>query len=157
MKVENKIKTSHDVINALANSEKYKHYRPLKVLLQYKEFLNLLNLNHQQMITKLFIKNNTLVILVKHHIAYMELNHDNTKKMIKSLIKNYTLAKPMSNFAKVENIKILNDKNFTSKNSIFIEHKNTHLELSNGDFRNHFKNPILYNKFEELRKLIKNA
>ncbi|EAK0823718.1 hypothetical protein A9458_07220 [Campylobacter lari] len=115
------------------------------------------NHNHQQMITKLFIKNNTLIILVKHHIAYMELNHDNTKKMIKSLIKNYTLAKPMSNFAKVENIKILSDKNFISKNSIFADHKKTHLELSNGNFKNHFENPILYNKFEELRKLIKNA
>ncbi|XMD57317.1 hypothetical protein CLC19222_00501 [Campylobacter lari subsp. concheus] len=109
------------------------------------------------MITKLFIKNNTLIILVKHHIAYMELNHDNTKKMIKSLIKNYTLARPMSNFAKVENIKILSDQNFISKNKIFNEHKKAHLELSNGNFKNSFENPILHNKFEELRKLIKNA
>ncbi|EGK8023075.1 hypothetical protein A0Y64_003825 [Campylobacter lari] len=157
MEVKNDIKTSRDVIDIFVNSEKYKHYRPLKALLQYKEFLNLFNHNHQQMITKLFIKNNTLIILVKHHIAYMELNHDNTKKTIKSLIKNYTLAKPMSNFAKVENIKILSDKNFISKNSIFADHKKTHLELSNGNFKNHFENPILYNKFEELRKLIKNA
>ncbi|AJD01395.1 Uncharacterised protein [Campylobacter lari] len=157
MEVKKKIKTCRYIIDVFANSEKYKHYRPLKALLQYKEFLNLFNHNHRQMITKLFIKNDTLIILVKHHIAYMELNHDNTKKIIKSLIKNYTLAKPMSNFAKVKNIKILSDKNFISNNSIFVEHKKTHLELSNGNFKNHFKNPILYNKFEELRKLIKNA
>ncbi|WP_257404527.1 hypothetical protein [Campylobacter lari] len=149
-----KIKTSHYIINELAD---FKHYKPLKIFFQYKEFLNLFNCNHQQMITKLFIKNNTLIILVKHHIAYMELNHDNTKKMIKSLIKNYTLARPMSNFAKVENIKILSDQNFISKNKIFNEHKKAHLELSNGNFKNSFENPILHNKFEELRKLIKNA
>ncbi|EAK0951124.1 hypothetical protein A0Y36_06770 [Campylobacter lari] len=98
-----------------------------------------------------------MIILVKHHIAYMELNHDNTKKMIKSLIKNYTLARPMSNFANVENIKILNDQNFISKNNTTNEHKKVHLELSNGNFKNNFENPILHNKFEELRKLIKNA
>ncbi|MCV3419032.1 hypothetical protein L8V92_07110 [Campylobacter lari] len=149
-----KIKTSNYIINELAD---FKHYKPLKIFFQYKEFLNLFNYNHQQMITKLFIKNNTLIILVKHHIAYMELNHDNTKKMIKSLIKNYTLARPMSNFAKVENIKILSDQNFISKNKIFNEHKKAHLELSNGNFKNSFENPILHNKFEELRKLIKNA
>ncbi|OCX43505.1 hypothetical protein A7X81_00465 [Campylobacter ornithocola] len=149
-----KIKTSYYIINELAD---FKHYKPLKIFFHYKEFLKLFNHNHQQMITKLFIKNNTLIILVKHHIAYMELNHDNTKKMIKSLIKNYTLANPMSNFAKVENIKILSDKNFIMKNSIFTVHKKNYLELSNGDFKNHFKNPILYNKFEELRKLIKHA
>ncbi|EAI4484263.1 hypothetical protein YZ31_06545 [Campylobacter lari] len=63
----------------------------------------------------------------------------------------------MSNFAKVENIKILSDKNFISKNNTISEHKKAHLELSNGNFKNHFENPILHNKFEELRKLIKNA
>ncbi|HEC1752023.1 TPA: hypothetical protein R1712_001555 [Campylobacter lari] len=63
----------------------------------------------------------------------------------------------MSNFAKVKNIKILSDQNFTSKNKTFNEHKKAHLELSNGNFKNHFENPILYDKFEELRKLIKNA
>ncbi|QOR01671.1 hypothetical protein [Campylobacter sp. 2014D-0216] len=149
-----KIKTSHYIINELAD---FKHYKPLRALFQYKEFLNLLSYNHQQMISKLFIKNDTLIILVKHHIAYMELNHDNTKKMIKNLIKNYTLAKPMSNFAKVKNIKILSDKNFTAQKNTTKQRPQNHLELSSGNFINSIQDPILHQKFEELRVLIKNV
>ncbi|WP_049984574.1 hypothetical protein [Campylobacter peloridis] len=109
------------------------------------------------MISRLFIKNNTLIILVKHHVAYLELNHDNTKKTIKNLIKNYTLAKPSSNFTQVENIKILTEKNITKNFETKITKKQSFLELSNGKFTNNIQNIFLYEKFENIREAINNA
>ncbi|AJC86013.1 hypothetical protein [Campylobacter sp. RM16704] len=147
-----KIKTSNDIINKLTND----HYKPLKTFFYYKEFLSYFSQNHQKMISKLFIKNDTLIILAKHHIGYIELNHDNTKKMIKSLIKSYVLAKPMSNFIKVKNIKILSDRNHIIQKNISNKNQNF-LELSEANFKNNIKNPLLHKKFEELRKIIKNA
>ncbi|CAM4124727.1 hypothetical protein [Campylobacter armoricus] len=148
-----KIKTSNHIINELSN---FSHYKPLKALFYYKEFLSYFPKNHQQMISKLFIKNDTLIILAKHHIGYIELNHDNTKKMIKSLIKTYVLAKPMSNFIKVKNIRILSDRNYIIQKNVSKKNKNF-IELSEAKFKNDIENPFLYNKFEELREIIKNA
>lgn len=148
------MKTSSHIINKLAN---FKHYKPLKTSLEYKDFLNLFSYNHKKMISRLFIKNNTLIILVKHHVAYLELNHDNTKKTIKNLIKNYTLAKPSSNFTQVENIKILTEKNITNNFETKITKKQSFLELSNGKFTNNIQNIFLYEKFENIREAINNA
>lgn len=148
------IKTSNFIINKLIQS---KHYKPLSVLFQYKEFFNLLSVNHKQMISKIFVKNNILIILAKHHVAYMELNHDNTKKTIKKLIKHYTFAKPENIFANVETIKIFSDKNFIHQNTSKSTYKKSFIELSNASFHNNINHPLLYKKFEELRKIIQDA
>ncbi|AJC93902.1 hypothetical protein [Campylobacter volucris] len=147
-----KIKTSCYIINKLT-----KHYKPLNALFQYKEFLSLLSANHRQMISKIFVKNNTLIILAKHHVAYMELNHDDTKKTIKNLIKHYTFAKAQSIFANINNIKILSDRNFIHQNQTNINPKKHFIELSNAKFSNNITNPILHKQFEQLREIIKNA
>ncbi|WP_291951004.1 hypothetical protein [Campylobacter sp.] len=109
------------------------------------------------MISKIFVKNNVLIILAKHHVAYIELNHDNTKKTIKNLIKNYTFAKPTSIFANVNTIKIFSDRNFIQQKKAKTIQKKHFIELSNAIFHNNINNPILYKKFEELREIIKYA
>lgn len=149
-----KLKTATQAIVELAQEN---HYKPLKNILYTNDFLKLLSSNHQSLISKFFIKNDKLFILVKHHIALQELKHDNTKKSFKILIKIYANKYPESNFDKIKDIIIFIDKFYPIHKNIKIYKKSSYFELSKGEFINPFeKNNILFNKFENLRKIIIN-
>lgn len=148
-----KIKTTKYIINELS---KLQHYKPLEFYFQYKEFLDLLSPNHKMMIDKIFVKNHTLFIVAKHHIAYIELNHDNTKKTIKFLLKSYTNAKSLSIFQNIKEIKVFTNKYLKNNNTENLKNK-FFIELSCAKFNNNIKNPKLHEKFENIREVIKNA
>lgn len=149
-----KLKPAASVIAELAMY----HCKPLQKMFYARDFLALMNKAHQRLISKIFIKNDSLMILVKHSSAYQELNHDDTKKSIKVLIKIYAKANPLSEFDKIKTLKIFTDRHFAPsvKKSKKIK-KNSFLELSQAKFKNSFTNPILFEKFEQVRQAIKNA
>ncbi|TQR27307.1 hypothetical protein DMB91_04775 [Campylobacter sp. MIT 97-5078] len=119
-----------------------------------KDFLSLLSPMHQNLISRIFIKKQLLVILTKSNVGYQELNHDNTKKSIKKLIKIYANANSLSDFDQINELKILTDRNFKlPKKSV--KKKKFFLELSKGEFKNTCKNKLLYQGFEDLRAVIK--
>lgn len=133
------------------------HYKPLKKIFFAQDFLRLMNPAHQALISKIFIKNDSLMILVKHPAAYQELNHDDTKKSIKILIKIYAKANPLSEFECVKSVKILTDRDFMPALKSGEKKQKFFLELSKGKFKNPFSNEILFEKFEKIRQAIKNA
>ncbi|WP_243832622.1 hypothetical protein [Campylobacter sp. US33a] len=109
---------------------------------------------HQNLIEKIFIKNTLLTIITKNPSGYQELNHDNTKKSIKFLIKIYAKENPLSPFEQIEEIKVFSRRYLSEPKITSPIKQNTYLELSNGLFVNHCENPILFQKFENLRKAI---
>lgn len=134
------------------------HYQPLKQMFFARDFVALMSKAHQKLISKVFIKNDTLMILVKHPAAYQELNHDDTKKSIKLLIKIYAKANPLSEFERIKTLKILTDRHFAPPvKKAQKKQKNSFLELSKGKFRNSFSDETLFAKFEKLRESILNA
>ncbi|TQR31925.1 hypothetical protein DMB92_05975 [Campylobacter sp. MIT 99-7217] len=145
--------------SAIAQLMQKKHFTPLKNQIFYKDFLHvMMSASHQRLISKIFIHNYTLMILTKSSSGAQELNHDDVKFNLKFLIKLYAQKNPLSPFSSVKEIKIFMDRNFSKTLSVKNNpQKNTFLELSNGTFKNPFENPNLAQKFEELRKAIKDA
>lgn len=150
-----KLKTTPAIIAELIRAH---HYQPLKKMFFTRDFLHLMNKAHQPLISKILIKNDTLMILVKHSSAYQELNHDDTKKSIKVLIKMYAKANPLSEFDKIKTLKIFTDRYFTPPlKKVQKKQKNSFLELSCAKFRNSFSDPVLFDRFEKIRQVIQNA
>ncbi|KAA6224983.1 hypothetical protein FMM58_05435 [Campylobacter sp. LR291e] len=108
------------------------------------------------LISRIFIKNNILHILTKSNVARQEFNHDSTKNEIKFRIKKYANMYKDSPFKYIKDIKILSIK-FNDKTKIAYKPlpKAPYIELSLAKFENNFKNPIFYQKMEELRQIIK--
>lgn len=133
------------------------HFRPLKKMFFARDFLRTMNPAHQVLISKILIKKDTLMILTKHALGYQELNHDDTKKSIKILIKIYAKAHPFSEFSQIKTLKIFTDRHFAPPaKKVKKKQKSYFLELSKGEFKNPFKSPILHEKFEKIRQAIKN-
>lgn len=149
-----KLKQTPTVIAELMRTHRY---QPLKKIFFVQDFLRLMNPAHQALISKIFIKNDILMILVKHSAAYQELNHDDTKKSIKILIKIYTKANPLSEFECIKSVKILTDRDFMPALKSGEKKQKFFLELSKGEFKNPFSNEILFEKFEKIRQAIQNA
>lgn len=149
-----KLKKMPAVIAELMNTH---HYQPLKKTLFAREFLALMNKAHQSLISKVFIKNDTLMILVKHPAAYQELNHDDTKKSIKVLIKIFAKTNPLSEFERIKTLKIFTDRHFVPPPKKRKKTQKNFLELSKGEFKNSFTDETLFAKFEKLRETIQNA
>lgn len=134
------------------------HYQPLKKMFFTRDFLHLMNKAHQPLISKILIKNDTLMILVKHSSAYQELNHDDTKKSIKVLIKMYAKANPLSEFDKIKTLKVFTDRHFIPPlQKVKKKQKNSFLELSQAKFKNSFSDPVLFERFEKIRQAIQHA
>lgn len=146
-----KIKSVDTVINDMISLH---HYKPLKNFILYKEFLKLMNLKHQRLISKIFIHNNILNIVTFHSVGYQDLNNDDTKNNIKILIKIFTKKFLNTPFDKVDTIKIFSQRYKEKKNFIQKERKTSYIELSKARFKNPFKNKKLYVQFEELRAKI---
>lgn len=150
-----KLKTTPAITAELMGSH---YYQPLQKTFFTRDFLALMNKTHQSLISKILIKNDILMILVKHSSAYQELNHDDTKKSIKVLIKNYAKINPLSEFDKIKTLQIFIDKHFVpSFKKSQKKQKNSFLELSQAKFKNSFSDPVLFDKFEKIRQAIKNA
>ncbi len=150
-----KLKTTNTLIAELMKEH---GFTPLKKMLFAKDFLLLMNPAHQKLISKIFIKNDILMILVKHSVAYQELNHDDIKQGIKLLIKIYANKQPLSEFDKIKELKIFTDRHFKEPvKKRAKKQKSSFLELSKGEFKNPFKDEVLFEKFEKIRQAIKNA
>lgn len=146
------IKSANTIVNELIAKS---HYKPLRTLFFCKDFLNLMLPDKRSLIAKVFVKNNIFHIITRHNTGYQELNHDDTKKNIKFLIKLYAKKYPLSAFDQICDLKI-----FTQRYNLEVcnADKNTHysyLELSKGEFKNCFEDEKLFKKFEDLRELIK--
>lgn len=150
-----KLKKTPEIVAELMKTH---HYQPLKQMFFARDFVALMSKAHQNLISKVLIKNDTLMILVKHPAAYQELNHDDTKKSIKVLIKIYAKANPLSEFERIKTLKIFTDRHFAPPvKKTQKKQKNSFLELSKGEFKNSFSDETLFAKFEKLRETIKNA
>ncbi|MBK1992125.1 hypothetical protein JG676_05870 [Campylobacter sp. 2018MI35] len=146
-----KIKSVNVIINDMISLH---HYKPLKNFILYKEFLKLMDLKHQHLISKIFIHNNILNIVTFHSVGYQDLNNDDTKNNIKVLIKIFTKRFLNTPFDKVNTIKIFSQRYREKQNFIQDEKKTSYVELSKAQFKNPFKNKKLYTQFEELRAKI---
>ncbi|TKX28080.1 hypothetical protein CQA38_09130 [Campylobacter sp. MIT 12-5580] len=146
-----KLKPASSIIASLCQE---RHFAPLKRNFYCKDFLSLLSPMHQNLISKIFIKKQLLIILTKSNVGYQELNHDNTKKSIKKLIKIYANTNSLSDFDQINELKILTDRNFKLPTKS-AKKKKFFLELSKGEFKNTCKNELLYQGFEDLRAVIK--
>jgi len=149
-----KIKNSNALINEIMSLP---HYQPLKNSIFCKDFAKLLDPKHQNLIAKIFIKNQILNIITLHTAGYQELNNDNTKNNIKFLIKIYAKKFPNSPFKEVNNVKIFSQLYTNLKQDTKKISKKNFIELSLGSFKNHFENKKLFHKFEELRRQIQNG
>ena len=163
-----KIKNTQQILEELIHTHNEHNEQPYKKMRNffYQDFLTYLSPGHQKLILKIYLKNQILNIIVKHQVAYQELNHDNTKFYIKKLIKDYVNFKPNHFFSQsikenggVKEVKIFflktpqqnikNDKNDEEETNYH------HIELSLGEFKNNFENKELHLKFEKIRALIK--
>lgn len=149
----NKLISANTAISML--SKKHGFY-PLEKLFYARDFLSFLSKSQQNLISKLFVKNESLYILTKSNAGLQELKHDDTKKNIKILIKLYAKNTPKSKFDCIKELKIFTDKYLkppTKKQG----QKNNFIELAQGNFHNKLENELLHFQFEELRASIKNA
>lgn len=122
----------------------------------------------QLLISKILVKNYTLIILTKNSSAYAELNHKNVKEDIKFRLKMYAEKVPQSPFAGVNEVKILSegyfDKTPLKKENLNLsvnldggedlDADSEFIELSDGEFKNFFEDEKLFEKFEAIRKAI---
>lgn len=145
------IKTSAQI---LAQMLGYSHYKPLRNMFFAREFIELLNPAQQALIATAYIKKDCLMIIVKHQVAYQELNHDDTKKWLKTLIKIYAKEQPLSEFNRIKELKIVLDRHFYKPTPPQKKRK-FYLEISKGEFKNILSNPNLHEKFEQIREKIK--
>lgn len=159
-----KIKNASQTLKELIYKYNEHNEQPYKKIrnFYYQDFLSYLNPNHQKLILKIYLKNQILNIIVKHQVAYQELNHDNTKFYIKKLIKDYVNFKPENFFSKaiiesggIKEVKIFFKISKMKPHKEIVEKKEAQIELSLGNFKNSFENKELYLKFEKLRTQIK--
>ena len=135
------IQTPSSVIIELC---KQGHYKSLKNTFFCKDFLvTMMSKSEQPLISKIFIKNYTLIILTKNSSAYAELNHPNVKENIFFRLKLYAKEFPQSPFSSVSELKILSENYF--KKEVFetkslnlneSEEKSDFIELSDAKFKN---------------------
>lgn len=148
-------KSSAQIVESLINQHKF---TPLKHYFLCQKFVkNALGFK-ATLIEKAFISKNTLTLITKNHIGFQELNHDDSKVFIKRSIKIF--AQIHKEFEKIDNLRIFSKRyqnDFKNlKNEDLKEEKNSYFEPSLGKFQNHFKDKILFERFENLRKIIKN-
>lgn len=149
-----KIKTAAQILAQMLN---FGHYKPLKDMFFVREFISLLSPAHQALIATAYIKKDCLMIIAKHQVASQELNHDDTKKWLKSLIKIYAKKQPLSEFERVRELKIVVDRHFYKPRTAPKKKSKKFIELSKGEFKNHLSDPILHEKFEKIRETVRNG
>ncbi|MDL0089059.1 hypothetical protein [Campylobacter gastrosuis] len=125
---------------------------------QCRDLVLLLNKTHQALIHFCYVKNETLFFVVKHPVALLELKHDNNITMIKALLKKILSQNENSVFKDVKEISF-----FIAKELKFTHVKDPYQQIlytpnpprSKAEFKNNAKTAEIYNKFEELREILK--
>lgn len=112
-----------------------------------KKFIEVLPLKLKKGVKFAYVKNETLFFVLTHPVFKMEFEYN--KADIKSLLKNYN----------IENVK---DINFFVTNKIEEKTKEEVIkpmfkERSYGIFENLAQNDKIFNRFENIRKIIKNS
>ena len=125
------------------------------------DFLNLFSATHKSLIAFIYIKENILMIALKHPLGKVELKKDSNINLIKDLLKMFVKFRPNSEFASVKDIKFFVADRFMAKKYKF---KNPNLsekkeilpysEKSKGKFKNDIKDEKIHAIFEEIRGLI---
>lgn len=93
-----------------------------------------------------YVRNQTLYFVLTHPVYKMEFEYN--KADIKSLLKNFKIAN-------VEEIAFF-VTNVVEKKEVVTEPKPLYIERSYGIFENLAKDEKIFNKFENIRKIIKN-
>lgn len=125
---------------------------------QCRDLVLLLIKTHRDLIYFCYVKNETLFFVVKHPLALLELQRDNNITMIKALLKKIISADENSVFKDVKEIKF-----FVAKELKFKHTKDPYQQIlytpkiprSKAEFKNNAKTAEIYNKFEELREILK--
>lgn len=148
------MKSTEDIITEIQKSPLYDKIRDLR------NFLEMLNPTHRQVIAFIYIKDGTLFIACKHNLGLQELKRDSNINLIKELLKTYIKLKPLSNLKEVRDIKFFVASRYMKK----IKQRDDmikkalmtkpYYELSNGKFKNNIKNQKIHAIFEEIRELI---
>ncbi len=159
-----KLRSVKEALVELINTGNEHNEQPYKKIRNfcYEDFLSLLNPTHQKLISKIYLKNQVLNVLVKHQAAYQELKHDSTKFYIKKLIKHYVKLKPNELFSQaieegggIQEIRIFFRSLDQKEKQKEKKEESDYIELSLGKFKNHFESEELYLKFEKIRTQIK--
>ena len=153
-----KIKNSKTIINELLAIP---HFIPLKTHFFCGYFINvMMSEKEKNLIDKSFISKQIFYIVTKHPSGYQTLNHDSSKKDIKFRINLYAKKYPSSDFSSLNDVKIFS-KDYRKQKQEQNEDKEALkiplIELSKANFKNNFSNKVHFQKFEELREMIKNA
>lgn len=134
-------------------------YKKLNSVREYAKLIKLLEPSHQKMIQFCYVKNDTLFFALKHPLALQELKRDSNIFSIKGLLKILILKSNMegksSVFSNVIHIKFFVTKFTNLKTQIPNSTKIFRKFYSRGEFVNSCKNQTLYQKFEELREILK--
>ena len=90
-------------------------------------------------------------------LAMHELKHDSNIFLISSLLKKYSSLNPSSKLKKPDQIRFFIPKTSgISKEPIFVSYKSL-VNLPKGEFKNTAADPQIYEAFEKIRSIIKNA
>lgn len=139
------MKKVNDILTHLKDNSSFEK---IDTFLEIKRFINILPLKLKSGIKFAYIKNNTLIFMLKHPQFKAEFKYSNNISDLKALLK-------MSNLRNIQNFEfyVSNsiDKVQESDEINDIKYK----ERSLGIFENSIKDEKLFLKFENIRKIIK--
>lgn len=132
-------------------------FKELNGTLECRELLKLMTTTHQSIINFCYVKGSVLYFVLKHPLALSELKRDSNINMIKGLLNIIVKTRQNSVFCGVQDIKFFVAKQIKFKkppdpySPNFIKQT----PKSKAQFQNMAINEKIYNKFEELREILK--
>ncbi len=131
----------------LTHLKYYPEFKKINTNITIERLINALPLKLKKGVKFGYIKNQTLFFVLTHPVYKMEFEYN--KSLIKSLLKK-------ANIANVNDVKFF-VTNVIEKKEVINEQKDFYQERAHGIFENFCKDEELRNKFEEIRKIIKNS
>ncbi|MSN95796.1 hypothetical protein F1B92_01055 [Campylobacter sp. FMV-PI01] len=157
------MKNTKDIVREIHKTPLYDEIKDLQ------DFFNCLSPTHKEVTAFIYLKKedknqevpNLLMFACKHNAGLQELKRDSSIKNIKYLLNLFIKVRPVSKLNKIKDVKFFVATNYMKRQQKALKNiQNTisqippYFEKSNGKFKNNFKDENLYNKFEEIRKII---
>ena len=148
------MKSAKEIISHIKSNPSSPYNRSL----ERKKFTNFIfSPIHRKLVSFVYIKNEILMIALKHPSGLQELKNDSNINLIKYLLKKFANFFPNSEFANIKDIKFF-ISNQSYKKEKFInfepEKPKIYIEKSLGKFKNDIKDEKIHAIFEEIREII---
>jgi len=118
----------------------------------YRKFLTLLSPKWQRAIAFVYVKNDTLFIVLKHPGFKMELNYN--RDLLKSVLTQMTAHDPECRMLQANKVAIFHSRYYTMTPKKENETIPRYYELAAGDFSVNSEDPDLAARFEKTKRLI---